>query len=136
MNKREMQRPGGRGKQEQELTGWLREFFSQFELAWRLLWDERVPMSTKLVPFLAIAYIILPFDLLPDYFLGMGQVDDLVILLVGLRMFISLCPPGVVAEFNRLRGNPDGMEDWEDDEVEIIDLDAEAPKRHSDGSDT
>jgi hypothetical protein len=73
---------------------------------------------------------------LPDYFLGMGQVDDLVILLVGLRMFISLCPPGVVAEFNRLRGNPDGMEDWEDDEVEIIDLDAEAPKRHSDGSDT
>ena len=67
-----------------ELMVWLREFFSQFQLAWRLFWDERVPFGTKLIPLLTLFYLVMPIDLVPDAFLGVGQVDDLVLLLVGL----------------------------------------------------
>lgn len=131
MSKRELQQPKGRGEQERELLGWLREFFRQFELAWKLLWDGRVPLSTKLVPMLTLAYLILPVDFIPDVFVGFGQVDDLVIFLVGLRMFISLCPPAVVAEYNRLTGGREEDDDWVDADVEIIELDAEELDRTS-----
>lgn len=135
MSKEPMQRSKGRDQQEREMVGWLREFFTQFELAWKLLWDERVPLATKLVPLLSVAYLLLPFDFVPDVAIGFGQVDDLVILLVGLRMFISLCPPAIVAQYSRLTHRGDGPEIWEVSEDDIIDLDPEAP-RPSEGDNT
>ncbi len=128
MNKEQMQHPASQGDQERELVGRLREFFSQFTLAWKLLWDGRVPLATKLVPFLTMGYLFLPVDFVPDVLLGLGQVDDLVVLLVGLRMFISLCPPTVVAEYKRLTGGHTEQESWDPSEVEIIDLEAVAPE--------
>ena len=127
MDKEPIQRSKGRDQQEREMVGWLREFFTQFELAWKLLWDERVPLPTKLVPLLTVAYLILPFDFVPDVAIGFGQVDDLVILLVGLRMFISLCPPAIVAQYSRLAHRGDAPDIWEVSEDNIIDLDTEAP---------
>ena len=98
MARGDLDRKQPRGEQERELLGWLREFLLQFELAWKLLWDKRVSGFTKLVPLATLVYLFLPIDLLPDPVLGLGQVDDLVMILLGLRMFISLCPPDVVAE--------------------------------------
>jgi uncharacterized membrane protein YkvA (DUF1232 family) len=45
-----------------------------------------------------LAYLILPTDFLPDVFLGFGQIDDLVVILLGLRWFLRLCPAEVVQE--------------------------------------
>ena len=110
---------------ERELLGWLREFLSQFELAWKLLWDQRVSFFTKLVPLSLLGYLLMPFDLVPDALLGIGQVDDLVVILVGLRMFISLCPPDVVADLQGLEVAP-GEDDGTQQPVrEIIDLESE-----------
>jgi len=125
MSKEQMDFPKGRGGQEKELLGWLREFFYQFELAWKLVWDDRVPLLTKIVPLAMLIYLLLPFDLIPDAFLGLGQADDVVILLIGLRMFISLCPPAIVAEHDRLTSVQGAAEPWEPSEDEIIDLEAE-----------
>ena len=127
MNKGQMDIPKGRGGQEKELLGWLKEFFYQFELTWKLIWDDRVPLLTKLVPLAMLIYLLLPFDFVPDAFLGLGQVDDVVILLIGLRMFISLCPPAIVAEHDRLTPAQDTAEPWQPSEDEIIDLEAEIP---------
>ncbi len=55
---------------------------SQFELAWKLLWDRRVSFFTKWCR-LHLGYLLMPFDLVPDALLGLGQVDDLVVVLVG-----------------------------------------------------
>jgi len=43
-----------------------------------------------------LAYVILPTDLLPDFFVGIGQLDDLAVILGGLKTFVSLCPREVV----------------------------------------
>ena len=58
-----------------------------------------MPFTTKLVPLLAAVYLVSPIDFIPDTLLGIGQVDDLVLVLMGLRMFISLCPPEIVSEY-------------------------------------
>lgn len=80
------------------LMRWLREFFGHFRLAWELLWDGRVPFVTKLVPLLTVLYLLSPVDLIPDVALGLGQLDDLAILLIGMRLFVDVCPPALVAE--------------------------------------
>ena len=47
---------------------------------------------------LVLLYVVMPTDLLPDFLLGLGQVDDLLVVFVGLRLFQRLCPKEVVRE--------------------------------------
>ena len=73
-------------------------------LIWRLFTDRHVPVWTKAVPLLALAYVIFPLDFIPDALLGLGQLDDLTIVLLGLKAFISLSPADIVAQYrNKLR---------------------------------
>lgn len=133
MNQGNIERGKSGRDQERELFGWLKEFLSQFELAWKLMWDSRVSIFTKLVPLFVLAYLLMPFDLIPDAFLGIGQVDDLVLVLVGLRMFVSLCPPDVVAELQG-REAAGGSDDRLYSPVqEIVDLEPEMPAVRRDG---
>ena len=69
-----------------------------FKLFARLIRDPRVSFSPKLVVAGILAYVVLPTDLLPDFLVGIGQIDDLVVILVGLKLFLKLCPPEVVQE--------------------------------------
>jgi hypothetical protein len=55
-----------------------------------------VPAWTKLIPLGAVLYVVLPNDLVPDVLFGLGQLDDLGVLLLALRMFISMSPAQVV----------------------------------------
>ncbi|MEK3885760.1 YkvA family protein [Paenibacillus sp. PL2-23] len=38
--------------------------------------DSKTPVSAKMTAFGALAYIVLPFDLMPDIVLGLGYTDD------------------------------------------------------------
>ena len=81
------------------LLGWLKDFFGHFRLAWELLWDDRVPFVTKIIPILTLLYVISPVDLVPGMVVpGLGQLDDLAVFLIGLRLFVDVCPPALVAE--------------------------------------
>jgi uncharacterized membrane protein YkvA (DUF1232 family) len=76
----------------------LRELAGNGRLAWHLFRDERVPMITKAVPALALLYIVSPVDFISDMAPGIGQVDDLAIVLLAVKLFISLAPQEIVAE--------------------------------------
>jgi uncharacterized membrane protein YkvA (DUF1232 family) len=89
-------------------------------LAWRLLQDSRVPWLVKAVPVAAMAYIVSPIDFAPDFLLGLGQLDDLAILLLGLKAFISLSPRDVVEQHLRNLARPRGMPAQDGDEVEYV----------------
>lgn len=71
------------------------------KLFWRLLKDGRVPLGTKLLLLFLLAYVVVPVDLLPDVLVGLGQIDDLVVLFLGLQAFVRLCPKEVVREHVR-----------------------------------
>ncbi|MBI1802683.1 MAG: DUF1232 domain-containing protein [Chloroflexi bacterium] len=74
----------------------LRELIATVHLAWRLWFDPRVSAVAKLVPVGVLAYVISPIDLIPDVFVGFGQLDDLAIVLLGVRAFLALCPSALV----------------------------------------
>ncbi|MFN3651636.1 MAG: YkvA family protein [Armatimonadota bacterium] len=63
-----------------------------------LLRERRVSVGAKLILLGAIAYVISPFDFLPDLMPLVGQVDDLALLTLAAQAFIQLCPLEVVRE--------------------------------------
>jgi uncharacterized membrane protein YkvA (DUF1232 family) len=46
-----------------------------------------------------LGYLILPVDFVPDFIPVLGQLDDLAILALGIKIFIELCPKDVVREY-------------------------------------
>ncbi len=92
------------------LLAWLRDVVRQVRLAWRLFWDRRVPLWTKLIPPAALAYALFPADIIPDWALGLGQLDDVAVVLMGIKLFIELAPPEVVREHLRALGAR--IEEW------------------------
>jgi uncharacterized membrane protein YkvA (DUF1232 family) len=78
----------------------FQEIWQNGQLAWRLYTDRRVSVLLKaLVPVAALAYFIMPIDLLPDFIPVLGQLDEVAVVLLLVRLFISLAPPDVVAEY-------------------------------------
>jgi uncharacterized membrane protein YkvA (DUF1232 family) len=80
------------------MLAWLQDVARQARLAWRLFWDRRVPVWTKLIPPAALGYVLFPVDIIPDVAVGLGQLDDVAVLLIGVKLFIELAPPDVVRE--------------------------------------
>jgi uncharacterized membrane protein YkvA (DUF1232 family) len=74
-------------------------YLPQFvRLYWRLFRDRRVSVLAKALLVLTIAYVVWPFDVIPDVLPFIGEVDDLAVVLSGLWLFVRLCPPEVVLE--------------------------------------
>jgi uncharacterized membrane protein YkvA (DUF1232 family) len=71
---------------------------SLVRLYWRLLRDARVSVWPKALLVAALAYVALPFDLIPDALPLLGQVDDVVIVMAAGRWFLRWCPADVVRE--------------------------------------
>jgi uncharacterized membrane protein YkvA (DUF1232 family) len=72
----------------------LRSLVLQARLATRLLREPRVAMGLKALPLLASLYVVSPIDLVPDFIPGLGQLDDLGIILAAVELFVRLCPTG------------------------------------------
>jgi uncharacterized membrane protein YkvA (DUF1232 family) len=66
------------------------QLISEAARAWRLLRDPRTPGALKLIPLLGLLYVIFPLDFIPDLFPGAGQLDDVAVILVALRVFLQL----------------------------------------------
>jgi uncharacterized membrane protein YkvA (DUF1232 family) len=58
---------------------------AQAALLRRALRDPRVPRRHKLLPAAALAYLAIPFDLIPDFIPGLGQLDDALVLALAVR---------------------------------------------------
>jgi uncharacterized membrane protein YkvA (DUF1232 family) len=67
-------------------------------MVWGLLRDPRVPIGLKAMLGAALAYVVLPVDLVPDAIPILGQADDLTVLLLTLDLFIQNAPAEVRAE--------------------------------------
>ena len=72
-------------------------------LVFRLILDRRVPVRLKLIPAAAVAYLILPFDFVPDILPVLGRIDDLLVILISLALFLGMAPKDIVLEHSRNR---------------------------------
>ena len=70
--------------------------------------DKRGPLVVKLIPFLVAAYLINPFDLIPDFVPVLGYLDDVGIVVGGLALVVKLTPPELVCSLiDRAKTSPD-----------------------------
>ena len=76
----------------------LRHLPQFVRLYWRLLRDPRVSIWPKALLVAGVLYVVSPVDLIPDVLPVIGEVDDLVVLIVVCRLFVYLCPPEVVRD--------------------------------------
>lgn len=76
--------------------GIFRRALSHVQLAARLLREPQVPFTFKAVLVGAACYVILPFDLLPDFIPGIGQLDDLTVLVLAIEGVIKFVPQRLV----------------------------------------
>ena len=71
--------------------GFLARLFQDLKLLIPLIKDywkgtyRNVSLKSIVIFVVALAYIISPIDLIPDYIIGLGQIDDAVIL--GLSLY-------------------------------------------------
>ena len=71
---------------------------NELKLSWRLLRDERVTSLKYLAPALLALYVASPIDAIPDLLLGVGQVDDLGVAVLGLMIALKVIPRLAPAE--------------------------------------
>lgn len=64
--------------------------------------DPRVPWYAKVLAMAVAAYALSPIDLIPDFIPVLGQLDELIILPLGLLLVIRLIPPEVMAEYRAI----------------------------------
>ena len=68
------------------------------KLLWGLSKDQRVPVHAKGLLVAALAYLLSPIDLIPDFIPILGQIDDVAVFLMVWRIFRSQCPSEVWEE--------------------------------------
>lgn len=116
------------------ILAWLRDAVRQLRLAWRLFLDRRVPLWTKVVPPAALAYVFSPIDILSDIPpMGLNQLDDVAVLLLGIKLFIELAPPEVVRE--HLQDLGARIEEWrvvDEEQPPVVEgrYEIEGPEKH------
>jgi uncharacterized membrane protein YkvA (DUF1232 family) len=83
----------------------MSDMIQKARLAWRLINDPRVPGWVKVgIPLLVLLYFFSPIDFIPDILLGLGQLDDLGVVLLGLSLIARFSPQPVVEEHRQAMG--------------------------------
>lgn len=87
----------------------IRQLPAYLRLLLGLMTDSRVGVVDKALVFGAIAYILMPVDLVPDFIPFLGQVDDVFLLTTALQRLISQAGRRVV--LSHWSGDPEELAD-------------------------
>ena len=71
------------------VMGYIAELPRFLRLLWGLITDRRVATLDKMLVAGAIAYIVTPIDLIPDFVPFLGEVDDVYLLVLALRRLLE-----------------------------------------------
>jgi uncharacterized membrane protein YkvA (DUF1232 family) len=64
----------------------------------RLLADDRVPRSRKLLLVPLLLYLVTPLDLVPDFIPVVGALDDAIVVALAFRVVLRGAGPGLVRD--------------------------------------
>ena len=85
----------GRRNDAREIARFLPDCILLFK---RLLRDERVPLRAKVVLVLLVPYLLMPFDLVPDFIPVAGQLDDAILVAIAIAYVARSAGRDVVAD--------------------------------------
>ena len=78
------------------LSGNLKKQIKLYKL---VLKDKRTPLLAKILLWLALGYLLLPFDLIPDFIPFFGQLDDIIIIPLLVYLALKLIPKYIIDEY-------------------------------------
>ena len=83
------------------LRAWAQELKAQLLTLWFCRRDPRTPWYAKAFAALVVAYAFSPIDLIPDFIPVLGQLDDLIIVPLGIYLALRMIPQPVLADARR-----------------------------------
>jgi uncharacterized membrane protein YkvA (DUF1232 family) len=80
-------------------------------LLWALARDERIPTASKALLAGAAGYTIVPLDVIPDWVPIIGRLDDAVVVVLAIDLFLESVPKSVLDEkIDELKIDREGLE--------------------------
>ena len=77
---------------------------------WKLFRHAETPRAARWVAIAVIAYAVSPIDLIPDFIPVLGQLDDLILIPLGIALVVRLTPtPLWTALLEEARASPDPL---------------------------
>ena len=70
---------------------------AEFVFYKRLQQHPHTPKLAKALLWLAVGYLVMPFDLIPDFLPVIGQLDEVIIIPLLLYWALKLTPPDIIA---------------------------------------
>ena len=67
-------------------------------LIMRLMLDRRVPIWSKLIIPGGVIYMLSPFDIIPDFLIGLGWLDDIIAIVATVVLFLLSIPSDILRE--------------------------------------
>jgi uncharacterized membrane protein YkvA (DUF1232 family) len=81
-----------------DMKEWLLALPNLAKLLYRLARDSRVPRRSKFILLAVAGYLVIPFDLIPDWIPGLGQLEDLALVIVALDGVLNKVPEEILEE--------------------------------------
>jgi uncharacterized membrane protein YkvA (DUF1232 family) len=80
----------------------------KLRLAAALVREPRIPLLVRVLPPALVLYLAMPLDVIPDFIPVIGQLDDVLVLLVGVAVLLRFTPRAVLEEhLARLEAAPE-----------------------------
>ncbi len=77
---------------------------------WKLFRHAETPRAARWVAIAVIAYAVSPIDLIPDFIPVLGQLDDLILIPLGIALVVRLTPkPLWTALLEQAEASPDPL---------------------------
>ena len=87
----------------------VRELPNFLRLLYGLIMDPRVELLDKLLVAGAVAYVLIPEDVFPDFIPLIGEVDDVFVLVLAIRQLLKSAGREVILE--HWTGDPDELDE-------------------------
>ena len=81
----------------------MRKIIRTIKFYWGILFDKNTPKIARILLIGAIAYLFLPFDIIPDFSLIVGQFDDLVVIPFLFYIATRFVPQEVIQRHKRIK---------------------------------
>jgi len=78
---------------------------NEIKLYQLVLKDSRTPRSAKCLLGLAVGYLLLPVDIIPDFIPVIGHLDDLIVVPTLVILALKLIPKEVILDCRMMKDN-------------------------------